>query len=97
MLSDPHKRDLYDRGGEQAIRDGGVADDMHSPMDLFEMFFGFGGGTQRRRGPPRGQDVVHKMTVSLEDLYNGTVRKLSLQKNALCKQCAGENRLYLWK
>ena len=27
--------------------------------------------------------------VSLDDLYNGTVRKLALQKNVICKKCDG--------
>lgn len=89
VLSDAQKRNLYDRGGEKAIREGGLAEEMHSPMDLFDMFFGLGGGTQRRQGPPRGQDVIHKMPVTLEDLYMGTVRKLSIQKNVVCKQCSG--------
>jgi len=92
VLSDPQKREIYDRGGEKAMREGGVSEDMHSPMDLFDMLFGFGGGTQRRRGPPRGQDVAHKMQVSLDDLYCGTVRKLALQKNVICVQCSGKNK-----
>jgi DnaJ homolog subfamily A member 1 len=89
VLSDAQKRDLYDRGGEKAIREGGCQEDMHSPMDLFDMLFGFGGSTRSRRGPPRGQDVVHKIPVSLEDLYCGSERKLSLQKNVVCTQCSG--------
>lgn len=90
MLSDPQKRELYDRGGEKAIREGGVEAEMHSPMDLFDMFFGFGGGSTRHfHGQTRGQDVIHKMSVSLEELYTGATRRLSLQKNVICKQCAG--------
>ena len=27
--------------------------------------------------------------VSLEDLYNGTLRKLALQKNVICNKCDG--------
>ncbi len=37
----------------------------------------------------RGEDVVHTMKVSLEDLYNGTTKKLSLSRNALCTKCKG--------
>ena len=29
------------------------------------------------------------MSVSLEDMYNGTVRKLALQKNVICDGCEG--------
>ncbi len=34
--------------------------------------------------------MVHQLSVSLEDLYNGTVRKLALQKNVICAKCEGE-------
>jgi len=90
VLADPKKRDLYDRGGEQAIKEGGIASEMHNPMDIFDMFFGMGGSRGGgRSGPQRGKDVVHQLKVSLEDLYNGTVRKLALQKSVICAACEG--------
>jgi DnaJ homolog subfamily A member 1 len=90
VLSDAKKRALYDRGGEQAIKEGGIASD-HNPMDIFDMFFGMGGrgGRGGGGGPQRSKDVVHQLKVSLEDLYNGTVRKLALQKNVICAACEG--------
>jgi DnaJ family protein A protein 1 len=88
VLSDPKKRDLYDRGGEQAIKEGGIASEMHNPMDIFDMFFGMG-RSGRGGGPSRGKDVAHQLKVSLEDLYNGTVKKLALQKNVICAACEG--------
>lgn len=42
-----------------------------------------------RRGPQKGKDVVHKLKVSLEDMYNGTTKRLSLQKNVICSKCNG--------
>ena len=62
--------------------------DFHSPMDIFDMFFG-GGGRGRSRGPQKGKDVIHQLKVSLEDLYNGTTRKLSLKKKVICGKCDG--------
>ena len=92
VLSDAKKRALYDRGGEQAIKEGGIASD-HNPMDIFDMFFGMGGrgGRGGGGGPQRSKDVVHQLKVSLEDLYNGTVRKLALQKNVICAACEGNH------
>ncbi|CAI6348890.1 unnamed protein product [Macrosiphum euphorbiae] len=93
VLTTPEKRRLYDQGGEQALKEGGVGNSFSSPMDLFDMFFGqFGGGGRGRggrHGPQKGKDVVHQLSVSLEDLYNGCVRKLALEKNVICDKCEG--------
>lgn len=86
VLSDPKKRDIYDKGGEQALKEG-TGGGFHSPMDVFDMLFGGGGG--RRRQPDKGKDVIHKLKVSLEDMYNGTTKRLSLQKNVICAKCNG--------
>ncbi|CAI0385688.1 unnamed protein product [Linum tenue] len=66
----------------------------HSPFDIFESFFGSGGfgggGSSRGRRQRQGDDVVHSLKVSLEDLYNGTTKTLSLSRNALCSKCRGK-------
>lgn len=88
VLSNPEKREIYDHGGEQAIKQGGqggMAD--HNPMDIFEMFFG--GGRSRERGPKKGRDIVYQMNVTLEELYNGVTRKLAISKKVVCDKCEG--------
>ncbi|KAJ7950847.1 DNAJ protein [Quillaja saponaria] len=95
VLSDPEKRELYDEYGEDALKEGmGGGGPSHSPFDIFESFFGggaFGGGaSSRRRRQKHGEDVVHTLKVSLEDLYNGTTKKLSLSRNILCPRCKGK-------
>ncbi|RZB76590.1 DnaJ protein-like isoform B [Glycine soja] len=66
----------------------------HDPFDIFSSFFGgspFGsGGSSRGRRQRRGEDVVHPLKVSLEDLYLGTSKKLSLSRNVLCSKCNGK-------
>lgn len=90
VLSDSRKRELYDRGGESTLRDGQCDRRGHpgSPMDIFSVFFG-GGSRGRSRGDRKGKTVTHHLPVSLEDLYNGATRKLSLQKNVVCPKCKG--------
>lgn len=41
---------------------------------------------QRER---KGKNVVHQLSVSLEEMYNGSTRKLGLQKNVICEKCEG--------
>ncbi|CAH8492127.1 unnamed protein product [Heterobilharzia americana] len=86
VLSDPAKRKIYDRGGEQALKEGGgESGGMADPMDIFQMFFGGG----RSRGPRRGKDCVHQLSVTLEELYNGSTRKLGVTRKVICDKCQG--------
>lgn len=41
---------------------------------------------QRER---RGKNVVHQLSVTLDEMYNGSTRKLGLQKNIICDSCEG--------
>lgn len=89
VLADAEKRQIYDEGGEAAIKKGGGGGNgFSSPMDIFDMFFGgsFPSGRRRER---RGKDLVHQLGVTLEELYNGAVRKLALQKSIICDKCEG--------
>lgn len=88
VLSDAKKREIYDQGGEQALKEGGSESGFSSPMDIFDMFFGGGAGRRGKR-ENKGKDVIHQLAVSLEDMYNGTTRKLALQKNVICEKCEG--------
>ncbi|GLT39599.1 hypothetical protein SLA2020_137810 [Shorea laevis] len=100
VLSDSDKREIYDQYGVDALKEGmGGGGPSHSPFDIFETFFGgggfgggsFGGGASSRgRRQKQGEDVVHTLKVSLEELYNGTTKKLSLSRNALCSKCKGK-------
>ncbi|KAG6480921.1 hypothetical protein ZIOFF_057509 [Zingiber officinale] len=95
VLSDPEKREIYDQYGEDALKEGmGGGSGDHNPFDIFESFFGGspfgGGGSSRGRRQRRGEDVIHPLKVSLEDLYNGTSKKLSLSRNVICQKCSGK-------
>jgi len=96
VLSNPEKRKLYDQHGEQGIKEGGGGGG-HNPMDIFDMFFGGGGGLGGmfghghggRRGPRKTKNLVHQLSTTLEQLYNGDTRKLALKKNVICGDCKG--------
>lgn len=94
VLSDEEKRRIYDQYGEEGLQGGGGGG-FHSAQDIFNSFFGFGdmfgrgGGGGGRRGPRKGQDFVHPLQVSLEDLYNGTTRKIMITRKKKCVDCNG--------
>lgn len=95
VLSNEDKRRIYDQAGEQGIKEGGSGGHGSSPMDIFDMFFGgggfggMGGMGGRSRGPRRTKNLMHQLSVSLEEMYNGATRKLALQKNVICGDCDG--------
>lgn len=86
-MGDPEKRKLYDEGGMEALEGSGGGEG-HSADDIFSMFFG-GGGRGRRSGPQKGEDIVHSIKASLEDLYNGKTVRLAISRNKPCQDCEG--------
>ncbi|KAH9507785.1 DnaJ sub A member 2 [Bulinus truncatus] len=96
VLSNPEKREVYDRHGLDGIKEGGGGPGggfggASMFEDLFGGFFGFPGtaGMGGSRGKRRGEDTLHPLRVSLEDLYNGKTSKLQLSKTVICKKCNG--------
>ncbi|OII75081.1 hypothetical protein cand_004420 [Cryptosporidium andersoni] len=87
ILSDPEKRKVYDEYGEEGLEGGGGGSD---PVDLFDVIFGggrrSGGG---RGGKRRGEDIVTHLKVTLEQIYNGSVRKMAINKDTICDECEG--------
>ncbi|GKZ01030.1 hypothetical protein MPSEU_001054400 [Mayamaea pseudoterrestris] len=93
ILSDPEKREKYDKYGLEGVADDNVS--AAGGEDLFSMFFG-GGGGGRRSGPRKGPSVNHPLAVSLEDLYNGKTVKLAVNRKVItgdvveCSSCHGQ-------
>lgn len=86
VLSDRQKRHSYDRygarGGEWSF-DGG--------LDIFEIFEqAFGGNpfarTSRRR---RGRSIQAEVSITLEEVLNGTTRTIAYSHLGTCEHCGG--------
>lgn len=92
VLSDPKKREIYDQQGLKGLQ-GGAHEGGFGAEDLFSHIFGgglFGGMGSGRRRKQRGEDTIHPLKVSLEDMYNGKTAKLQLSKNVICRTCEGQ-------
>jgi DnaJ family protein A protein 2 len=100
VLSDPQKREVYDRFGEAGLQgDAGMAGGM-SPEDLFAQFFGgsdifssmFGGGVGGggRRQPRKCDDMPFTLQVGLEDVFRGKTSKLQVTRSVICPKCSGK-------
>ena len=69
MLSDPEQRQVYDRYGQDGLRQGGFPPGGGAGFGSIEDIFSgavFGGafGFEVRRGPMRGQDLMHAVEIT---------------------------------
>src|SRR3954454_22607772 len=96
VLSDTEKRGMYDRYGHSAFERNGGAGTVDfsnfvglSIEDLFESFFGTGGGRGARQRVQRGQDLRYDLHLTLEEAVFGVTKEITLNKNATCAKCTG--------
>lgn len=95
-LKDPQKRAAYDRFGHAAFENGGFggggagAHDFGSTMsDIFEEFFGMGGGGRRSGGRERGADLRYNLDVTLEEAFHGKTVEIEVPTSVTCDNCSG--------
>ena len=102
VLSDPQKRDRYDRFGHQGVGGGGFGgggnmnmDDIFSQFgDIFgsgspfESFFG-GGGSGRGGRQRRGSNLRIKLKLTLDEVSHGVEKKIKVKRYISCDVCGG--------
>jgi molecular chaperone DnaJ len=99
VLGNDKKRQQYDQFGSSAFQGGGQQgfdfSDIMSQFrsgsfgdfeDIFEQLFGGGRRSSRAR---RGSDLLYEISVSLEDVAEGTEKEIKLNKLENCSECSG--------
>jgi molecular chaperone DnaJ len=93
VLSNPEKRERYDRYGHAGLE--GLAMPDFSGASLFDILgdiggiFGdmFGGG--RRRGPQAGDDLAVPLELDLAEAAHGCTRTITIPREEICGECNG--------
>ena len=103
VLSDDEKRQRYDQYGHAGM-DGFTAEDFYQNVNfddifqgfdignIFDMFFGGGGGRSRgggRTGPQRGSDIYTEVPITLEEAFQGCEKEIKITRSELCPTCHG--------
>lgn len=95
VLSDPEKRQLYDRFGHEGPSRAGFSgfsgsEEIFSHFgDLFGDLFGNLGFGGRRGGPQRGGDIKVQLEITLQDVVNGANRDVVVPRRETCVTCGG--------
>ena len=99
VLSNPEKRQRYDRFGHEGLRGTSGHDFSHmDASDIFSMFediFGdFMGGPRRRHGggrarAQRGYDLETQTEITLEEVSTGVEREIEFTRQDVCETCRG--------
>jgi len=97
VLSDPQKREQYDRFGHQAGFNNGAGGfegfggfGFGGIDDIFEQFFGgMGGGRRRPPGPEQGNHLRYDLDIILEDAYSGAKKIIKIPRTENCPECEG--------
>lgn len=96
VLSHTEKRQIYDQFGHQGLEGrgfqgfSGMEDIFESFGDVFEEFFGFGGGRSRRGARARkGADLRYDLEIDFKEACFGIDKKINVSKRASCEGCGG--------
>ena len=95
VLRDREKRQIYDRFGHEGLEGRGFRgftgfEDIFSSFgDIFEDFFGFGGGRRRRTRAQQGTSLRYDLELNLEEAFSGTEQEILFHRLEACHTCNG--------
>lgn len=94
VLSNPERRQLYDRHGHEGLRGSGMHDFSNMGFgDIFSMFEdifgGMGGFGGRASRADRGYDLETRVELTLEQVATGLDETLEFERMDFCDTCGG--------
>ena len=94
VLSNPEKKELYDRYGHNGLKNAGVRNYSHMNVnDIFSHFgdiFGFRSRNANRANRPlRGRNVETYVQIKLEDINESSKIKVKYKRAEVCDKCNG--------
>ena len=99
VLSTPEARAQYDQYGHAAFEGPGAGAGGADPFggfggfegfdDIFDMFFGGGGGRRRSNGPRQGADLRYDMELDFEEAAFGVETTITIPRTEKCDHCHG--------
>lgn len=96
VLSDPRKREIYNRYGHEGLKGNGFQgfsgfEDIFSSFgDIFEGIFGFETGRSRSRTAPRqGADLRYDLKIPFMDAVFGANPEIEITRLEGCTKCGG--------
>jgi len=104
ILADPEKRQMYDRYGRSAVKQGFSGgsftwEDFSHYSDIEDIFGSiFGGrggmfesifGGQRGAVRTKGRDIVMELEILLKDVMDGVEKVVDVEHHVLCPKCHG--------
>ncbi|MDN4525447.1 molecular chaperone DnaJ [Fictibacillus fluitans] len=93
-LKDPQKKAQYDQFGHTDPNQGfggfgGAGADFGGFGDIFDMFFGGGGGRRNPNAPRQGADLQYNMNLKFDEAVFGKETEIELPKEETCETCHG--------
>lgn len=102
VLSNPDKKERYDRFGHQGVGNGGFGGGGMNMDDIFSQFgdiFGggggspfdsfFGGGGRQGSRSRKGSNLRIKLKLNLDEIANGVEKKIKVKRYVSCSTCSG--------
>ncbi|SEO32237.1 molecular chaperone DnaJ [Amphibacillus marinus] len=94
VLSSEQKRAQYDQFGHagpqsQGFGGGFGGEDFGGFGDIFDMFFGGGGGRRDPNAPKQGNDLQYTMVLEFEEAIFGKETDIFIPKEETCDTCSG--------